>query len=188
MRRFKELGIIVAILMLFAIPVFASTIQSTLGGQDSSGNYHFTVDSDGVLDGASGSTITVESLTGDITGRLIQETEALVSTVIEKVLDADDSGKILVATATTADTTFTLPAAVVGMEFTLVGGSAAAGGKVVKADPKTTADTILYLTLDAGDELDSPGATGDSVTLKCFKANTWVPVYMNGTWVDGGAS
>ena len=177
MRRFKGLLLIVAILMVFAIPAFSATREATLGGQDSSGNYRFTVDSDGVLDGADASSIKA---------RLVKDYEVVTTT--ESVLTAADSGKIMIATATGSATTFTLPAAVVGMEFTLVGGSAAAGGKVVKADPKTTADTILYLTLDAGDELDSAGATGDSVTLKCFKANTWIPVYMNGTWVDGGAS
>ena len=169
MRRFKELGLIVAILMLFAIPVFASTIQSTLGGQDSSGNYHFTVDSDGVLDGAAASTTTIARAYS-------------VATTTESVLTAADSGKILISSL--AATTFTLPAAVVGMEFTFVAGAAG-----MKVDPSTTADTIAYLTLDAGDEIDAAGVTGDSVTLKCYKANTWIPVDMGSSaFSDGGSS
>jgi|GEM_PF-6415106 len=171
MRRFKGLGLIIALVMLFILPVFASTIQSTLGGQDSSGNYHFTVDSDGVLAGASGSVTNVS-----------RAYEAISAT--EETLVVADNGKILVATATST-TTFTLPTAVVGMEFTIVAGK----GQTISVDPASTADTIAYLTLDAGDEIDSAGVTADSVTLKCYTANTWIPVNMGSSaWSDGGSS
>ena len=169
MRRFKGLLLIVAILMVFAIPAFSATREATIGGQDSSGNYRFTVDSDGVLDGAAASTTTLARAYS-------------VATTTESVLTAADSGKILISSL--AATTFTLPTAVVGMEFTFVAGAAG-----MKVDPSTTADTITYLTLDAGDEIDSAGATGDSITLKCYKANTWIPVNMGSSvFTDGGAS
>ena len=171
MRRFKGLLLIVAILMVFAIPAFSATREATLGGQDSSGNYRFTVDSDGVLAGASTSTT-----------KLSRAYEVITAT--EEAVVAADNGKIMVATAA-ATTTFTLPAAVVGMEFTFVAGAA----QTVSIDPSTTADTITYLTLNAGDEIDSAGAIGDSVTLKCYTANTWIPVNMGSSaWSDGGTS
>ena len=171
MRRFKGLLLIVALVMLLAVPAFAADTQATIGGQNSSGSYHFTVDSDGVLAGASTSTT-----------KLSRAYEVITAT--EEAVVAADNGKIMVATAA-ATTTFTLPAAVVGMEFTFVAGAA----QTVSIDPSTTADTITYLTLDAGDEIDSAGAIGDSITLKCYQANTWIPVDMGSSaFTDGGAS
>ena len=51
-------------------------------------------------------------------------------------------------------------------------------------------DIILYKgvgTLIAGDELDSPGAIQDSVTLVCMVADTWYVTANSGAWTDGGA-
>jgi hypothetical protein len=191
MRRFyKALGMLVAVVLLISVPAFAADLQATIGGLNSSGNYHFTVDSDGVLDGATGSTMTVDNmagaLVGNVTGNVSRGYELVTAT--EDALVLADVGKIMIATAT-ATTTFTLPAAVVGYEFTVVAASSKEGGDTIKVDPATTADTILYLDLDAGDEIDSAGATGDSVTLKCISANTWLPVNMGSSaWTDGGAS
>ena len=173
MRRFKGLGLIIALIMLFTLPALAATLTGQLGGVDSNGDYQFTVNTDGVLNGSDLSVIKA---------RVVEDYELITATEESVVLA--DSGKIMIATAT-ATTTFTLPAAVVGMEFTFVAGK----GQTVKIDPATTADTIAYLTLGVGDEMDSSGATGDSVTLKCYQANTWIPIDMGSSaFTDGGSS
>lgn len=96
----------------------------------------------------------------------------------DDTLTAADTGKSCIASAAA---TFTLPAAAVGLEYTIIDGS----GATVYVDPASTADTIKYLTLSAGDKLTSPGATGDSVTLICGAANTWYISGMKGSWTDG---
>jgi hypothetical protein len=50
------------------------------------------------------------------------------------------------------------------------------------------ADTIKYkgLSLGANDELDSPGAAQDSVTVVCFETNLWYVTDNSGAWTDGG--
>lgn len=49
-------------------------------------------------------------------------------------------------------------------------------------------DTIIYkgLSLGADDELDSPGAAQDWVSLVCMEANNWYVVGNSGDWTDGG--
>lgn len=53
-----------------------------------------------------------------------------------------------------------------------------------------TGDAIVYkgLTLDANDELDSPGAAMDSVTVVCMEADKWYVTANSGDWTDGGAA
>jgi len=58
----------------------------------------------------------------------------------------------------------------------------------IPSAPASTADTIMYLTLDAGDTLDSPGATGDSVHLVGGAATWYVVDTGSSAWSDGGAS
>ena len=166
--------LVIAIVMLaFTIPAISADLQATIGGLNSSGEYHFTVDSDGVMDGASGSIINA---------RIVGDIELITAT--EEVLTAADSGKLFIATAT-ATTTFTLPSAVAGLEF----GFSTSKGQTISVDPASTLDTILYLSLDGGDELDSAGATADSLKLRAIDADSWVPVDMGSSaWTDGGTS
>lgn len=53
-----------------------------------------------------------------------------------------------------------------------------------------TGDTIVYkgLSLDANDELDSPGAALDSVTVVCMEADKWYVTANSGDWTDGGVA
>lgn len=78
--------------------------------------------------------------------------------------------------------TLALPSAVLGLEFTAINGDT---GDILSLDSAAT-DTIDYLTLDAGDELDSSGTKGDSITVICGRANTWYVKSINGVWQDGG--
>lgn len=112
--------------------------------------------------------------------------------ITDEVLVAADSGhSIIVRSPSATAVDVTLPTGVAGMEYNIIVGGAYTGGALaqVKVGP-ADADTIAFLTLDAGDELDSPGtvATGDSVTLVCGAANTWYVKNMKGSWSDGGAT
>lgn len=174
MRRFlKSYGLLVAVLLLFVVPAI-SEVVATIGGQDSSGNYAFTVDNNGVLDGADGSIIK---------SRVLTDIETISATT-ETVTSAD-SGKTYISTATQT-TTFTLPdCGSTDMQIGFVD----AYGKTITIDTYATTETIKYLTLDAGDSIDSAGATGDSIQLRCYTTDTWVPVEMGSSaWTDGGAS
>jgi hypothetical protein len=52
-----------------------------------------------------------------------------------------------------------------------------------------TNDTIVYkgLSLDTGDQLDSPENAQDSVALVCWETNKWYVTANSGDWTDGGA-
>ncbi len=94
-------------------------------------------------------------------------------------VSATDSGKRFFATTT--GTVLTLPAAALGLEYTFV----TTDQKVLHIDPASTADTIEYLSLSAGDKITSPGTSADSVVLTCGAANTWHVTSMRGNWIDG---
>lgn len=167
------------ILALIAVPCFAATIQSTIGGKNSSGNYHFTVDADGVLEAADGSTIVLGGISHD---SWLTPAEIVTATI--DTITSADNGKIFIYRGTAA-TDFTLPdCSTDEWEVKFV----AATGQTITVDTGSTLDTIKYLTLDAGDALDSASATGDSVTLRCFADGLIVPMQMKGTWTDGGAN
>ncbi len=83
-----------------------------------------------------------------------------------------------------------LPAASLGLRYTIVAGATT---ETIEVQPQD-ADTIVYpeVTLEgsrllAGYELDSPGETADSVTLICGAANTWFVESMKGVWTNGGS-
>jgi len=125
----------------------------------------------------------------DSTGAMIPLSGASQQVLYEKVIAADtfvtaDSGKVIVYDGVNPWTgaTFNLPTATVGLEYTFVQGNIAP----ITINP-ADADTIMYLTLDAGDKVVSTSATGDSVTLTCYKAFYWAVRSMFGTWTDGGA-
>ena len=134
------------------------------------------------------------NFTGDTTCTFSQDTatidvdsasytnEVYVGTSTDTVTAADDMTRYISATADTV--TYILPAAAAGLEYQFVAGQ----GEFVQVDTLTTADTIKYLGLDAGDKLKSAGATGDSVTVASNGSNTWYVVGMGSSaWTDGGA-
>ena len=104
----------------------------------------------------------------------------VVPFVIE--LDADDSGRVIIATA--VDLVFTLPATATGLVYTFVVGAASAttGLSISPA----AADSIggLALTTTDNKDLINTAATdrvGDSVTLVGVAAG-WLAVNASGTW------
>jgi hypothetical protein len=80
--------------------------------------------------------------------------------------------------------TVTLPAAVVGMNFGIYSSDAT----VKNIDPNGT-DTIVLTTvaLNAGYQIESPGAAGDFIFLVCFTANQWTAMQRSGVWISHGA-
>jgi len=98
----------------------------------------------------------------------------------EDTLTAEESGITLIVNGTYD---VNLPADSLGLEYTIVAASTA----TVSVAP-AEGDSIIYLTLDAGDELDSAGAAGDSVTLICGASNSWYIKSMTGSWTDGGTA
>ena len=101
-----------------------------------------------------------------------------------KTITAAENGEMYISTYPSGTSTFTLPAAAVGLEYSFVSGK----GLTVTIDTASTDDTINYLTLDAGDTIDSNAATGDSIRLTCGRANIWDVTDMGSSaWTDGGA-
>ncbi len=168
--------LLVVLATVFAFPVIAATLQATIGGQDSSGNYHFTVDSDGVMDGASGSRIKAP---------MVGKQEILAST-LETAVAADNGLTFITGEVAATTTWFTLPdcgSTVLELSFV------AATDQRMTIDTYATTEYINYLTLDAGDAIDSAGAKGDSTTLRCYKTDYWIPVEMGSSaFTDGGAN
>ena len=98
-----------------------------------------------------------------------------------------ESGKIVIVTATTGTIKYILPAATTsGLNYTFVDGKST-GTNTFSVDPATTDDTIRYLTLDGGDKVTSPGATGDSMSLVSDASHHWFIKSRVGTFTDGGA-
>lgn len=95
----------------------------------------------------------------------------------DETLAVADSGKIFVCEE---NCTKTLPKASENLIYTFVAGA----GATINVDTGATTDTIMYLTLSAGDKITSTGATADSVTLLGGTAK-WYVVNMKGTWTDG---
>jgi hypothetical protein len=102
-------------------------------------------------------------------------------------LTTADSGKVMVYTSTD-DKLVILPAATtLGQRYTIIDGSGQSSTNLsvdVDTTGTGTADTIMYLTLDAGDKITS-ATTGDAVTLVNVSANTWYVESMRGSWTDG---
>ncbi len=157
-----SLFLLIALLFIFSCAYADMGDEATLGGLDSSGNYRFRVNSSGTL---------IPAATSGI--QAIYEALAASDT-----LTAAETGKKIIMTAAG---TITLPAAAVGLEYTVITGAAVA----VSVDTNSVSDTIKYLSLSAGDKLTNGSATGDSVTLVCGRANTWDLVDLNGSWSDG---
>lgn len=96
-----------------------------------------------------------------------------------QTLSAAQSGNIIVFNGSSNNTKFTLPAAVIGEDFTIVGDSAKYFHVVVQA-----ADIINFSTLVAGDGVSNSGsaAKGDSIELVCQTNGQWSIKNRQGTW------
>jgi hypothetical protein len=114
-----------------------------------------------------------------VNGTLSSKASTEVATTNDTLTTAE-SGKVIVATS---NAVFTLPSAANGLRYSFVDG----GGVTISVDP-AVADSIVYLTLDAGDKVTSPGSSADSITLVGDGTNSkWYVEAINGTWTDGGA-
>ncbi len=160
---FRKLSLaIIVLLFIFSYAFADMTDEATIGGLDSSGNYRFRVNSSGTL---------IPATTSGI--QAIYEAIATSDT-----LTAAETGKKVIMTAAG---TITLPAAAVGLEYSVITGANVA----VSVDAYSVSDTIKYLSLSAGDKMTNGSATGDSITLVCGRANTWDLVNLVGSWTDG---
>jgi len=179
LRSLFSVFLVIILVCMFACLGIAETRKASLGGQDSDGNYHFTVDTtsssdEGILSGAEGSTVELTPNVS-ISSTGADATQATATTAT--------SGRTYIFESA-AQTIFFLPdCASQQLEYTVV----AADANKILIDTGVATDTINYLTLDAGDGLASNSAIGDTVTLQCYKANTWLPTKMGSSaWTDAG--
>lgn len=105
------------------------------------------------------------------------DTEVLWAT--SDTLTADQSG--LHQSIATNDTLVTLPDAATGLHY----GWSARGAYAYSVKPASTADTISYAGLSAGDRLTSNSQTADSLKLYSAEAGRWEVEEMSGTFTDG---
>lgn len=98
-------------------------------------------------------------------------------------LDATQVGTVIVFNNSTGvaqnGTQFTLPTAVVGMQYTVIADTA----KWFFMNPAST-DTINIASTGVGRRISNSGsaAIGDSITLVCQTPNTWSIQAKSGTW------
>ena len=125
--------------------------------------------------------------TGVVSDSTLATTLADYSKLVDEVvigatdttLLAADSGKIFISGG---NGTFTLPEPADGLNFRVVAG----GDHTLNVTPASIADTIMYLSLDAGDKITSTGTVADSVELVGDgENNKWYVVNMKGNWTDG---
>lgn len=142
----------------------------------------FDLDSDGDL-----------NITGMFqnSGGVVKKVEAITGDA-EAVAEAD-SGRVYVQTAASGTTTFTLPAARAGLEYTFVCGNAAGETLITPA----TGDAIVTkihaandgtaLAPAAGTGIKNTAATnvaGDFIRLIALDGTTWYGVGMAGVWAS----
>lgn len=161
----KVLGLLVAFLFITSI-AFASV------GMQENG-----------VDNGVATTINLVGLTNTNDGSTWTIGEKTEKATAADTLVTADSGNTIVYVPSTKNTAavFTLPGATTGLKFHLVQGCI--GG--INVNPQNL-DVIRFLTLAAGEQLNSPAtATGDSVTLICEATGYWSVSQMRGNWTNG---
>jgi hypothetical protein len=103
--------------------------------------------------------------------------------ITSDTLTANESGKVVSFDCSGGSTacTIILPTAAPGLSYSFISEAA----EVFYIDTGVTTDTIRYLTMSAGDKLQSPGTTADSIELISTQAGYWNVRAMKGVWVDG---
>ena len=171
---FRKVCLVVMCLMLTASLAYAA-----VGVQEDSGQIWAATDINFTGD------VTVTN-SGSVSSIAIDDSSSITNEVVTATADtvtAADSPTRYIATAG-ATTTFTLPAAAADLEFIFCD----ATDTTITIDTYDATDTIMYLTLDAGDTIDSAGAAGDSVHL-VGGTNVWYVVDTGSSaWTDGDAS
>lgn len=167
------LMVMILVCMAFIMPSISmaqslyNTTTSTLGTQNSNGDYAVTVTQDRVVHFAQD------------TGTLFAYTTASTN----QTLTAAQTGTTMVfnngAGTASGLTAFTLPTAAVGMRFTVIADIA----KSFRIKPQS-ADIINYSTAIAGSKVNNGGSAlaGDSIQLFCATAGKWSIATKVGTW------
>ena len=167
MKRTKILLLALSVVFLFSNIVLAQNVRSTFGNKDSTNIYAIEEKSDDIV---------YFRPSGGYK-------EPYEKATTSDTLTAAETGKTVVVSSSTP-ATFTLPTAAVGASFRFISNT----NKVFYVDPQST-DTIVWSVssqpMAAGDKLESPGATGDSVELFCAESGTWNVAAMRGNFVDG---
>ncbi len=98
-----------------------------------------------------------------------------------QTLSNAQSGNIIIFTGTANNTKFTLPAATLGLDFTIVSDVAKYMHIVV-----SSGDIINFSTLGANDGVSNSASTakGDSIELVCQTAGQWSIKNRIGTWAQ----
>lgn len=168
MKRILSLAVFA--LLVLCSSSFAAVTTATFGDYNSSGVYRLTADSDGVLTYAQDTGIKYPYIATATTNTTLTAAQSGTTVVFGNGSGVAKSG-----------TMYTLPTAVVGMEYTIVSDVAF----FFYVDPQST-DTINYSTAAAGNRIsNSSAAAGDSITLFCATAGKWSIAAKSGTWVVG---
>ncbi len=172
----KRIFLILTLFAFFASPAFALEIK--VDGVVVGGSFATQLNFSGDVSG-SGVGSQKNIVIGGAGGGVVEFVTATLDTVV-----AADDNTTFVSTGT--GTTYTLPAAALGLQFSFVAGGTEAR---VTIDTASVSDTINYLSLDAGDKLESTTkASSDSVTLVGDDSNNWFVIDMgSNSWKDGGA-
>lgn len=99
-----------------------------------------------------------------------------------------DLGGVTSDTLSGMGSKFTLPRAVVGLNYTLTVSTKSSS----TIDTVDTADTFMNSISGTGsqmgDSLKSPGQAGDSVQVVCVQAGKWSITAMRGSWTNNGVN
>lgn len=168
MKRILSLAVIA--LLAFVSYSYAAVTTATFGDYNSSNVYRMSANSDGTITYASDTSVLYPYSTAST----------------NQTLTALQSGSVIVFNTGSGTaqngTSFTLPTAAVGMQYTIVADIA----KWFFVDAQST-DTINFSTASVGQRISNSGSAlaGDSITLFCATATKWSVIDKSGTWAVG---
>lgn len=163
------LALVVAVLLPMAAQAqtYYTTTTGTLGDKNSSGDYRVTLTNDGVVHYASDTGITMPYLTPTSTDQTLTAAQTGTTFVFNNGSGTAVSGA-----------TYTLPAAVAGLQYTFIGDVA----KIFRLKP-ASGEIINYSTDVANSKVkNTSAAIGDSITVICVTAGQWSIKNRFGTW------
>ena len=170
MKKFRLLRNVITLIVMMcfmfaAVPVDASKVTA-LGRKNTSEEYVFEIDEDGLVTFRADAGIKFPYQSG----------------TTNDTLTAADSGRTYVTSSGTVGAVLIdLPDAVPGLNYPFITGTTHS----VYINPEGT-DIINYASLAAGDSIyNSTAAKGDSIILFCVTADQWEVDIHNGTWADG---
>jgi hypothetical protein len=127
-----------------------------------------------VTDPTADRTITLPNASGTVTLNAISAYAATATAP-----SSDLYGSTLTNTGAAGAVVVTLPAPVVGMEFTVF----LTVAQDVDINP-ANGTSILVLTNAAGDAISSAATIGNRITLRAISTTEWIPLETSGTWSD----